>query len=202
MHIAPGFRAVQPEFFAALLAGLVALAPVAPAQAAARHYLLDGTSSQVGFATDFGDSQITGEIPVSAASLRLDFRDVSNSAVAVTLDVRRAAASLPFAAQAMKGPGVLDARDFPTASFQSTTVRQSGNGAVVDGNLTIRGRTRPVRLEAQLWHVAGTDPGSLDHLVIRLTGAISRSAFGANGWSNAVGDEVRLDIIARIARAE
>ena len=200
MRIARGSWAVQVGLSAALIAGIVALA--GPAEAAARHYLLDGTSSQVGFATDFGDSQITGEIPVSAASLRLDFRDVSNSAVAVTLDVRGAEASFPFAAQAMKSPKVLDARRFPTAAFRSTAVRRSGDGAVVDGNLTIRGVTRPVTLQAGLWHVAGTDPGDLDHLIIRLTGAISRSAFGADGWPNAVGDEVRLDIIAQIAREE
>lgn len=186
--------------FAVLIAGAVALA--GPATGAARHYMLDGTNSQVGFATDFGDDQITGKIPVSAASLQLDFRDLSNSTVTVTLDVRDAIASLPFAAQAMKGPKVLDARHFPTADFRSSEVRRSGEGAVVDGVLTLRGVTRPVSLQAGLWHVAGSEPGDLDHLIIRLTGAISRSAFGASGWPNAVGDEVRLDIIAQIARAE
>jgi len=186
--------------FAALIAGAVSL--TGPANAAARHYLLDGTNSQVAFATDFGDSQITGKIPVSAASLQLDFGDVSNSAVTVTLDVRNAVASFPFAAQAMKGPKVFDARHFPTADFRSTAVRRSGEGAVVDGVLTLRGVTREVSLQAGLWRVAGSDPSDLDHLVIRLTGAIRRSAFGTDGWPNAVGDEVRLDIIAQVARAE
>ncbi|TNE94748.1 MAG: hypothetical protein EP337_00190 [Rhodobacteraceae bacterium] len=172
------------------------------ATAAARHYLLDGQGSQVGFSTDFGDSKITGRFPVAAATLHLDFRNVSNSAVNVTLDVYRAVANFPFAAQAIKGPKMLDARHFPTIDFQSTRVRRSGKGAIVDGMLTLRGVTRPISLRAVLMRAAGSDPGDLDHLIIRLTGAVSRSAFGASGWPDAVGDEVLLVINARIALAE
>jgi polyisoprenoid-binding protein YceI len=37
---------------------------------------------------------------------------------------------------------------------------------------------------------------------VRLVGKVKRSAFGATGWSDMVGDEVRLDILARIARQD
>ena len=186
---------------AALLALVLALLSVAPASAAT-HYLLDGSGSQVGFSTDFGNSKITGNFPVSAADLELDFRDVARSNVSVTLDVRSAVASFPFAAQAMKGPKVLDARRHPTIGFRSKRVRRSGNGAVIDGALTLRGVTQPVSLYAVFARPVGSDPGDLDHLIIRLTGAIQRSAFGATGWPDAVGDEVQLDITAWIVRVD
>lgn len=179
----------------------LALALPMASPAAARLYLLDGPGSKVGFSTDFGSGKITGTFPVSAAALDLDFRDVTRSRLDVTLDVSSAAASFPFAAQAMKGPKVLDAQHFPTIVFRSTRVRSDGSGAVIDGALTLRGTTRPVSLRAVFARTVGSDPGDLDHLMIRLTGAIRRSEFGATGWPEAVGDVVRLDIIARIVRA-
>ncbi|WP_353474560.1 YceI family protein [Salipiger sp. H15] len=193
---AGGMRAV----LLALALALPLAVPAAPA--AARHYLLDGPGSQVGFATDFGPGRITGTFPVSGADLELDFADVARSKVSVTLDVSSAQASFPFAAQAMKGPKVLDARHYPTIAFRSTQVRRNGAGAVIDGALTLRGTTQPVSLRAVFARPVGSDPSDLDHLLIWLTGAIRRSAFGATGWPDAVGDEVRLDITARIVRAD
>ena len=132
----------------------------------------------------------------------LDFDQVSNSTVAVTIDVKNAEASFPFAAQAMKGPKVLDAQAFPEITFASTSVSRAGDGATVEGNVTIRGVTQPMTLAAQIWRQKDSEPGDLSHLTVRLVGKVKRSAFGATGWSDMVGDEVRLDILARIARQE
>jgi polyisoprenoid-binding protein YceI len=44
----------------------------------------------------------------------------------------------------------LDAEHFPTLSFRSTAVRPTGNGYDVDGELTIRGVTKPVTLEVEV----------------------------------------------------
>lgn len=183
-----------------ILASLLWITALGSLAEAAQHYLLDGSGSRVGFSTAFGPSRITGSFPVAAADLQLDFNDLSQSSVSVTLDVRNSDASFPFASQAMKGPKVLDARHYPKIEFRSTSVSGSTRGAVINGKLTIRGVTRPVSLKAALARAAGTDPGDLEHLVIRLTGSISRSAFGATGWPEAVGDVVRLEIVARIAR--
>lgn len=168
--------------------------------AAPASYALQPDKSSVGFETDFGPDKITGRMPVSRADLTLDFDAVSNSTVAVTLDVRNANASFPFAAQAMKGPKVLDAQSFPEISFTSTKVRRTGEGALVDGNITIRGVTRPITLSARIFRQQDTEAGDLSRLTLRLTGKVNRSDFGAVGWNDMVGDEVRLDILARIAR--
>lgn len=179
----------------ALLAPLIGTAaPAAPVT-----YTLEPEASIVGFETDFGADKITGQMPVSRADLSLDFQHIDNSHVTVALDVSSAEASFPFAAQAMKGPRVLDAGAYPVISFESTSVRNQGAGAVVAGNITIRGVTRPMEMQAMLWQQTGSAVGDYSHLTIRLTGAITRSDFGAIGWSDMVGDEVRLNIIARIA---
>lgn len=165
-------------------------------------YHLQPDLSSVGFETDFGPDKITGSFPVSKADLTLDFAHVAASKVAVTLDAKSAEASFPFAAQAMKGPKVLDTAEFPAISFVSTKVEAQAQGATVSGNITIRGVTKPASFHAEIYRQQGTVEGDLSHLTIRLTGAVTRSDFGAVGWNDMVGDQVRLNILARIERTD
>ena len=173
-----------------------------PALAAPARYALDEQASTVGFETDFGPDRITGRMPVTRADLTLDFDKVANSRVDVTLDVTSAQASFPFAAQAMKGPKVLDARSYPRDYLRQHLRRARGDGAEVQGNVTIRGVTRPMTLAAVIWRKQGSAEGDLSHLTVRLTGAVNRSDFGATGWNDMVGDQVRLDILARVGRQD
>jgi polyisoprenoid-binding protein YceI len=172
------------------------------AVAAPADYALEPEASTVGFETDFGDQDITGRFPITQANLTLDFDRAANSTIDVILDVSRATASFPFAAEALKGGNVLDARNHPTIRFISTRIRADGDGATVQGDLTIRGVTKPVTLAAQIFRQQGYAEGDLSHLTVQLRGAVQRSAFGATGFADLVGDEVRLDIRARIARTE
>ena len=173
-----------------------------PSLAAPASYTLQPEASVVGLETDFGSDKISGQMPISRADLLLDFKNVSASHVAVTLDAAHADASFPFAAQAMKGPKVLDSMDYPQIRFESTSVVAKGEGAEVKGRVTIRGVTKPMVMQAMIWRQKGHAAGDLSHLTIRLTGALNRSDFGAVGWSDMVGDQVRLDILARIARSD
>ncbi len=174
----------------------------AAAQAAPVPYDLQADRSTVGFETDFGPDRITGAMPVKSAHLILDFDHVSNSVIDVSLDAAHADASFPFAAQAMKGPKVLDAAAFPEMVFRSTAISRDGDGAKVMGDLTIRGITRPVTLSARIFRQSGTEAGDLSLLTVLLKGTLVRSDYGATGWSDMVGDEVRLLITARIAKAD
>ena len=60
--------------------------------------------------------------------------------------------------------------------------------------------TRPATLQARIYRQDGFKPGDYSHLSILLTGTVNRSDFGATGWSDMVGDQVRLRILARIAQ--
>lgn len=161
-------------------------------------YVLDRDNSTVAFETDFGPDLITGTIPLNSADLTLDFDQVRNCTIAVDLDVSGAQASFPFAAQALKGPKVLDAKTHPRMTFLSTSVTADGTGAAVQGNLTIRGVTRPVTLRAEIFRQQGTEAGDRSRMTVRLTATINRSDYGATGWADLVKDEVRIIITARI----
>ena len=172
-----------------------------PAQAGTVAYQMDAANSTVAFETDFGPDKITGSFPLEQADLRLDFDNAANCTVEVALDVTGAKASFPFAAQALKGPKVLDAKDHPRMTFTSTSVKGAGDTAEVTGDLTIRGVTKSVTLKAQLFRPQGSAATDLDHLTVTLSGRVNRSDFGATGWSDMVGDEVRILITARIDAA-
>lgn len=192
-----------PAIIAALALNLAFdLAATVAAQDAPAHYILEPNASTVGFETDFGGDLISGQMPIATADLTLDFDNLAASRIDVVLDAAGAEASFPFAAQAMKGPKVLDTANFPTLHFTSTSVRKAGDGAEVQGLLTLRGVTRPMQMHAVIWRQKGQPEGDLSRLTIRLTGSLKRSDFAATGWSDMVGDDVRLDILARIRRAE
>lgn len=180
---------------------LLALFWVGAAVAAPLGYRLDTANSRVGFQVPFGPDRIDGAFPVLQSAVTIDFQQVGNSRVSVDLDVAHAQANFPFATQAMTGPKVLDARRYPTMRFVSTGVRQLGGGglkAEIAGNITIRDVTRPLVLQAEVFRPRGTPEGTRDHLSVHLTGAVSRASFGADGWSEMVGDTVTLDMVLRI----
>lgn len=181
-----------------LLTGLAA----APAQAAPVRYALEADRSTVAFHWDFGKDELQGRMPVARADLSIDLARLENSTVDVAVDVTGAEAGFPFASQAMKGPRVLHAKKFPQITFVSNAVRRDGDGALIDGDITIRGVTRPMRFQAQLYRQRETEAGDLSRLSILLTGAVLRSEFGADGWADLVGDEVRLQILARIRQTD
>ncbi len=66
---------------------------------------------------------------------------------------------------------VLDALEYPTVSFESTAIRQTGGDLAVTGNLTFHGQTRPVSF-------AATDSTRRDTLSVQGTAKVSLTAFG------------------------
>ena len=151
----------------------------APAHAAPESYRLDASRSTVSFTYDLDGAAKTGRMPVRSADLLLDLDNVSASRVLVTLDAHAARAGFILATEAMKSRQVLDTARFPDIHFRSTRIRGDLRSATVTGELTLRGVTRPVTLEARLFRQRGTQANNHNNLVVELTGDISRAAFGA-----------------------
>jgi len=164
-------------------------------------YALDAERSRVGFEVDFGPDLIKGRVPVRSARVILDFENTANSVIDVTLDTRRAQANFPFATHALRGPQILDAKQFPTISFRSHHVEAEGSRARVSGDITIRGRTRPVVFDAEIFRQRGQPAGDLSRLSVLMTGQLPRDAFGATGWSSFVGNDVTISILVRVTRS-
>jgi polyisoprenoid-binding protein YceI len=178
-----------------------------PLFAAMRPYTLDSRKSSVGFYFNLSGTSQKGTMPVRSAQIQIDPTDLARSTVDVSVDVTRAKTNFIFVRNAMLGPEVLDAKQFPTIRFASTRIQlgQSGrisDGARIIGDLTVRGVTQPVILEAELYRRRGSASADLSTLDIRLRGQISRKAFGASGYKELVKDTIALDIRAKIQQGK
>lgn len=192
------------KFFVVLsvLAGAVF---AAPAQAAPSTYVLDPDRSSVNFTWFLRQAPMGGQIGISEAALSVDLERVAQSAVQVTLDVGTARAGFALATSALRGPGMFDAEHHPHIRFVSNQVVQVDGRLLVDGWVSIRGVTRPMRLQAELPQrprpvsVGGAAPWP-EAMTVDLQGAINRHDFGASAWASDVGPMIRIRIQAHLTR--
>lgn len=170
-------------------------------------YALDLDATKIGFEFCINGIWQTGSMPITHSSLDLDPNRLDATRVSVSLNARAAKTGFILATRAMTGPEVLDVARFPSISFTSRRIllgpegRLSG-GAQIIGDLTLRGVTRPITLEAELYRPAGSAPNDLSRLDFNLSGSLSRAAYGASGFPTLVKDTVRLTIRASIRQVD
>ena len=99
-----------------------------------------------------------------------------------------------------------DTENHPAITFESTDFRTDGDELVVDGNLTIKGETRPVEARGTIGE-AFEDPYGGTRVGITLEASIDRTHFGIS-WNNplpkgglALADDVRLVVDLQLVRA-
>ncbi len=194
---------------AAIAVPVIAQMPTSPpgskdaSKVLAGTYAVDPGHSLIAWeVTHFGFSPYHGLITGVSGTLKIDPANLAASSVEVTIPIKAAA---PFAGVAsgnakldahLATPDFFDAEKFPTASFKSTRVRVKGDEAKIEGNLTIRGVTKPVVLDAEFVG-AGINPFVKKPTVgFKAETTIKRSDFGINYGIPLVTDEVKLDIAA------
>lgn len=163
-------------------------------------YDFDYDSSEINFTYDFNGDTITGVFPEFTGNLIVDFQNIKNSEVSVSIDATKGRGGFVFATSALRGPKILDVKNFPTINFISTDARLSDGRAAVDGNITVHGVTRPIRLKVLFFQFEGQSLTARDELLMVVTGRINRHDFGANGYPDAVGEFLDIKIDARIIR--
>ncbi|PPK43610.1 polyisoprenoid-binding protein YceI [Trinickia symbiotica] len=123
------------------------------------------------------------------------------STVDASIDASSVDTNVPLLDKLVKGKDMFDAATYPTIRFVSTRFTRTGAAAgKLEGDLTIRGVTRPVTLDVTF---NGYGPNPLtkeDTLGFSASGRFSRAQFGLSTWYPAVGDEVRVRIEAEFAK--
>jgi polyisoprenoid-binding protein YceI len=150
-----------------------------------------------------GISLLSGAIAASGGTLELDPSKPAASKVTVNFKVAHMSTTVPAFTQHLLSADFFGAEKHPTASFTSTSVEANGQKARITGNLTIKGVTRPVTLDAEFFG-AGTNPMSKKREVgFSATAQIKRSEFGLGyGVPAITPDRVDLRISAAFRRAE
>lgn len=140
-----------------------------------------------------------GRFSEFSGTITLDRENVANSSVnveigAASIDTRDAKRD-----EHLKSADFFDAENFPTLTFTSTKVESKGDDLHVEGDLTIRGVTRPVVLEAE-FNGQGVNPWGQQVISYSASTKINRKDFGLN-WNAAlesggvlVSDDVKINI--------
>jgi polyisoprenoid-binding protein YceI len=141
-------------------------------------------------------SHVHGRFGTVDATLVWNDQDPTQSTVNATIDVTGVDTGVPNRDSDLKGAKYFDVANHPKASFSSTSVTRSGSGLQVNGNLTIRGVTKPVVLavDAPVGPVASM--GKKVHMGFSASTTIHREDFGIGaGTPGAVlGDDVKVTL--------
>ena len=160
---------------------------------AAGTYQVDPAHSQVAWTLNhLGFSLYHGLFGNPSGSLTIDPAKPAAASLTISFPIANVLTTSDKLNQHLMSPDFFDAAKFPTATFKSTRVTVSGMSATVEGNLTLKGVTKPVTLAATFTG-AGTNPMSKASTVgFSATGTVKRSDFGINYGLPAVGDQVDL----------
>ncbi len=93
----------------------------------------------------------------------------------------------------LKSPDFLNAKEFPTMTFESTSVKAAGAAMDVTGKLTLRGKTN--RVTAKVTFTGeGKDPWGNNRAGWEARLTIKRSQFGITTMPGGLGEEISLII--------
>lgn len=166
-----------------------------PSFAAPETYKLDGTHTFPRFSYNhFGFSKQLSRFNKTTGTVTLD-KVARTGAVDVTIDMKSVDTGLALFDGHIQGPDFLDTANHPTATFKSTRVVFEGDKPVsVEGDLTIKGITRPVTLTVTSFQAMPHPMLPKDAIGANATTLIKRSDFNAGKYAPNVGDEVTLEI--------
>ncbi len=118
-----------------------------------------------------------------------------SGAVEVSIDMKSVDTGSSVFDGHIQGADFLDTANFPTATFKSTRVVFEGEKPVsVEGNLTIKGVTKPVTLTVTSFQAMPHPMLKKDAIGANASTVIKRTEFNAGKYAPHVGDEVTLDI--------
>jgi polyisoprenoid-binding protein YceI len=179
-----------------LLAALVLTAvAAAPALAAPETFVVDGTHTFPRFSySHFGYSTQLSRFDKTTGTVVFD-RIARTGAVDIVIDARSVNTGYATFNEHIQGEDFLDTAKYPTATFKSTKVVFDGDKpAKVEGNLTLKGVTRPVTLTVTDFKSAPHPMLKKDAIGANAWTVVKRSEFNAGKYAPNVGDDVRIDI--------
>ena len=198
---------LKPASIAALLLGLLL---VPQARGEAPRYVLDPEHVSVGFLVDHvGYAKTLGVFRKVSGNYRFDESTGRLSDLRIEIDAASVDTANERRDQHLRSKDFLDVKRFPKLLYAASGARRTGERTfVVDGQLTLLGRSQPVTLQVT-WNKSAPYPLEMAPrqratvMGVSARGAFRRSAFGMmyaveNGW---VGDEVAL-IVELEARRE
>lgn len=176
---------------AGLLVGI--FGTVAPLRAA-DEFALDTMHAAVTFKiSHIGLSWTHGRFNDLSGSFTIDKENPAKSAFALSIKTESIDTANQKRDDHLRSPDFFNAKQFPTITFKTTSVKPVEGGYEVTGDFTLHGVTKPVTLTLKGGRTAEFPKG------VTRTGfstdlTLKRSDFGIDKFKEAVGDEVFISI--------
>ena len=168
------------------------------AAAVAADYVIDLTHSHILFMVDhLGFAKMVGLFTDFGGNFSLDPENVAASKLAVTIKTDSLQTQFAPRDKDLKGADWFNVTEFPEMIFVGTEfARKDERTGTITGNLTLRGMTKPVRLDVVLNKVGQNPLDKKNSAGLSARGTLKRSDFGMKAFLGPIGDDI--DIIIEI----
>jgi polyisoprenoid-binding protein YceI len=168
---------------------LAKLPPTAFRQAAS--YTVDPAHTFIGFDIGhLGLSRVQGRFDKLTGTLTANPKDLAQCGVQLSADVSSIDTVIPPRDADLKSDHFFDAAKYPSLTFKSTRIRRKGAGYIADGDLTIKGVSKPVSITFKAYGPIKDPWGGTRIGVVAEPLVIRRSDFGITFDADSISDDV------------
>jgi polyisoprenoid-binding protein YceI len=174
---------------------ILAATLAAPALAATETYTIDARHTFPSFeVSHLGYSTQRGRFNKTTGKIILD-RQAKTGSMEIVIDANSIDTGLEKLEEVMRSDEFFDAAKYPTLTFKSKSVKFNGDApAVVDGEFTMLGVTKPVTLTINSFK-CGVHPINKKELCgADASAVVKRSEYGMTKYVPGVSDDVKLQI--------
>lgn len=185
-------------------AAIAATTLTTAAFAAPQNYVLDASHSQIVFSYDhLGYSTNFGMFSGFEGEISFDQEDPAASSVNVSFPVRSMLTGWEARFDHFMGGDFFGAGEDEMVTFSSTSIEVTGEDtALITGDLTLNGVTKPVVLDAKLNQVGDHPMANKPWAGFDATTTLIRSEFEVGNFAPFVSDEVEVMISVEAMQAE
>jgi polyisoprenoid-binding protein YceI len=163
-------------------------------------YRLDPLHSQIAFTvTHLGLTPVRGLFPGFDGVLHVG-EQLSDTTLRVSIKMASVQSGHPGRDEHLQIPDYFDSTAHPDMVFESTEVSATEGGWTLDGQLTIKDTTLPLRLLAMMTGQRVFPLDGKEHIGFVANGRLSRLAFGVatDVPDDMLSDDIELDIAAQL----
>lgn len=178
-----------------LLASAVIATAATSAFAASETFVTDAnhTFARFGY-SHLGYSQQESRFDKVGGKIVID-RAAGTGSVDITIDATSVSTGSALFNEHIQGEDFLDTKKYPTATFKSTKLNFAGDKlASVDGNLTLKGVTKPVTLNVSSFLCMPHPMLKKEACGATASATVKRTEFNAGKYAPYVGDDVTITI--------
>ena len=190
--------------FKTLSLGLAVAIASSVTLAAPVDYKIDPTHTATVFSWNhFGFSTPSANFTDIQGVIKVDNAKPANSSVEVTIPLSSVNTNVPALDKEFQEEAWFNAAKYPNITFKSTKVETTDSkNFKITGDLTVKGVTKPVVLDAVLNKKAPHPMTKLDTVGFNATTSFDRSAFGIAAYVPNVGDKISVNITTEASVAK